>query len=374
MDFNRDGEVSFDEFVRWYSMSSALQNTEETRRQHQSTAAPSRGGDPSGDSTTTQTAAALSSTMKTPSGTSSKTEGRSTAEHAAPSAGTVPSPGRQPTAVVASRPRPVAEQTSRLMADLEELTLAKRPPDARSANGRSAASAGTAAAPSSAKMPKGTSRVVRQKQDQTTPWKPSVAASASARGRDRTVILAPTATSSWAIEDPSGRRVATDAEMDAFRERWLAGGTFSEGSGVKVEVPTNPRQGCGGGDGSTAEENLEKALELLTFLVNANADADTLIAALASRMIRNPTGRWEGLRTFSVVPFLPGVKCNSHAVRPNCTSSSYWGNDVAALWSVGLSLRDFSQTALLFVVLLLCGCKKKVRPVAETNAPAHSAH
>lgn len=262
MDFNRDGEVSFDEFVRWYSMSSAIQ--QERRQQQQSPPPPPP----------------------------------------------PMSPANQPadanfgmdTVVAPPSPAPLSNDgASRLMADLEGLVRTSRP---RGSNEGAAPGKQPLLPP---QMPGGSS--VPQRPLGTVDARScdgggrrlpagAAAAATDTGGGEFPVVLAPTAVSSWLVKEASGRRLATEAEKDAFREQWLAGGTVDEASASlpdsskKADGP-GAKAGFSNGSGgrSTAEEDLEKALQVLSLLVKASADADTLIAALASRMIRNPTGR-----------------------------------------------------------------------------------
>lgn len=266
--------MSFDEFVRWYLMSSAVQPDESLQPQEQSTQPAS--GQPAG---TKADIASVNDRATSPSSSESPTTQLMTP---APTAG-----------VSGSK----TDGASRLMADLEGLTRAIRP------RGQNAVGAPTNNQPppvlsGERVQQRSAASVVTGSQGGRGRHSPPGAAATDhvdTHGGDWPVVLAPTAVSSWSVEDASGRRVATDAEKDAFRERWLAGGTVSGNTGV-LRVPTSfpgasNEAGVTGGGRSAAEEDLEKAMELLSLLVKANADADTLIAALASRMIRNPTGR-----------------------------------------------------------------------------------
>lgn len=194
MDFNSDGEVSFDEFVRWYSMSTAHIKGE--------AGAASESPQEMGDGPSTETIFPAGDAMS--------------------SAPLVPPP--------------TGDGASRLIVDLEKrLTLDDR--------GR---------------------RLV------------------SSTLSDRPGVRLATSVSAKNIEK---RPEVTEAEREAARERWLAGGTHDGDLGL---VPCS--SGVSDHEASPAED-LEKALELLRVLVKANADADTLIAALASCIIRNPMGR-----------------------------------------------------------------------------------
>lgn len=274
MDINRDGEVSFDEFVRWYSMSSAVQPDESLQQREQSTRPAS--GQPPGtkaDIATVYDRATSPSSSKLPK---------------APLMAPAPAVGVSGSQI---------DGTSRLMADLEGLTRAI-PPRGQNAIGAPTNNQPPPMLQGSRVQQRPAASVATSSQGGRGRRSPPDAATTDrvdSRDGDWPVILAPTAVSSWSVEDASGRRVATDAEKDAFRERWLAGGTVRGNTGT-LTVPTSfpdasNEAGVGSGGRSAAEEDLEKAMEVLTLLVKANADADTLIAALASRMIRNPTGR-----------------------------------------------------------------------------------
>lgn len=189
MDFNSDGEVSFDEFVRWYSMSTALDEPPQ------------------------------------PQSTSGTTNAEAVAAPPAPEAALAPT-GGLPGVTLA----PAATKTrgSRLLTDIEK----------------------------SLALTGGSPTVIPPQQSST--WLAAAAAAAAGAGV-----------------------VSTEEEKEAARERWLAGDApdaGSEASGTKASD---------GGD--SAAKDLDKALEMLCVLVNAHADADTLVAALASQIIRNPS-------------------------------------------------------------------------------------
>lgn len=221
MDFNGDGEVSFEEFVRWYSMSSALDEEEvddSVTTSDSSGASPpsatiNAGGNPAA-------ATPLSGSMLA----------RTTDRFATNLA---PTPGGG---------------ASRLLADLEKsLTLTDR-------------TRGSAPPPGGQdKLP-------------------------AASPEDRPVVLSSSATSLGLASTLGLRLGATEVEKEAARERWLAGDT------TDLEVEVSGSEQSLSGEASVAKD-LEKALELLRVLLKANADADTLIAALASCIIRNPMGR-----------------------------------------------------------------------------------
>lgn len=230
MDFNRDGEVSFDEFVRWYSMSSA--RDDEDQPQHQS------------DATSPTSAVANGSAGLTPS-----TETTALART-----------DRVANALV---PAAAGGGASRLLADLEKsLSLT----DSRLRR---------------------TSSTDRPPQ-RSEPAEPTggIDLSAAARGEWPTTLTTPSPVSLGvaAAAVVAASFGGTEAEKESARERWLAGGTAES----EAEMPGAESTA---GDAS-ASKDLEKALELLCVLVKANADADTLIAALASCIIRNPMGRW----------------------------------------------------------------------------------
>lgn len=240
MDFNRDGEVSFDEFVRWYSMSTAL---DEPKQPHLQT-----------DAGCTPTVAAAA-------------DGAAVAPLSPESA--LARTGGIPTETLTSA---VNSRGSRLLADVEK-SLAL--------TGRSLGSA------------------------PTTPNQPRSAAMESARagaGTDDRIGMEPSAARGWSdLLSPRAAPVATMAaattddelvatteeEKEAARERWLAGGTAGD---ADTEAPIGKSNSMDGG-GDSAAQDLDKALEMLCVLVKANADADTLVAALASCIVRNPMGR-----------------------------------------------------------------------------------
>lgn len=251
MDFNRDGEVSFDEFVRWYSMSSATQQ-ERSQQQQRGQSPPPPTDRPADASFEMDTATAPPSPAP---------------------------PSKTQLVAPAAASSSKTNGASRLMADLEGLTRASRP---RGSN--------VPQRPVSAAAARSHDDTGRQRQ----PPGAAAAGAADTGGNEFPVVLAPTAVSSWLVKEASGRRLATEAEKDAFRERWLAGGTADEASAGLPDLSKEAERGGasgGGGGRSAAEEDLEKALQVLGLLVKASADADTLIAALASRMIRNLTGR-----------------------------------------------------------------------------------
>ena len=206
MDFNRDGEVTFDEFVRWYSMSTTNVQEEENM---------------SGGSVAVE-------------GSCATTALHDAAD--APPIGTVSTRVDELSTPLKST-TPAGDGASRLIVDLEKLTLVDR--------GR------------------------------------GLVSSAPGDGLDvRSAASETTAT----VGIGSG---VTEAQKEAAREQWLAGGrdeSYLDPVPPGFSVVSN-------GEASPAED-LEKALELLCVLVNANADADTLIAALASCIIHNPMGRY----------------------------------------------------------------------------------
>lgn len=252
MDFNRDGEVSFDEFVRWYSMSAALERPESSSPPDAFTTAAA---DDCADSVGASTATATVDAMAT----------------GPPSTGTsIARAGDVGKALTSSS----SSGASRLMADLETVTLSKRrasqpaPPPRRQQQQQQQRASNTAARPS-------------QLPPRPAP-RGEITDGSAGRG-EWPLVVAPSA-ASWGVEERVGAELeATETEKEAARERWLAGG--DAGSGVEM-----PRSEPKSVDVSAAED-LEKALELLCILVKASADADTLIAALASCMIRGPMGR-----------------------------------------------------------------------------------
>lgn len=232
MDINRDGEVSFDEFVRWYSMSSALDGQQRPPPPHSADTTTANSGNVTPTSSAADPGAPLTPSTETALAT---TDTFAT--------------GLAPTTTV------TGGGASRLLVDLEKSLLLTDPPHGR------AAPADEHPQRSREPLPVG-------------------------RGSD-VGVLTPAAASLGAaaatVEAEAGL-AATEAEKDAARERWLAGGTV-EGDAGLLQGADSTR-----GDASAAGD-LEKAMELLCVLVKANADADTLIAGLASCIIRNPMGR-----------------------------------------------------------------------------------
>lgn len=229
MDFNRDGEVSFDEFVRWYSMSSALDEPQQAA------------------SGTTPRVAAADEAAHPPSPETAlaRTGGFATTE---------------PVAHAATN-----SFGSRLLADVEKsLALTSTSPAANQPPRLAAADSTQAGAGS----------------DQTS------GIETSARGQ-LLASLAPPAGSLAALATAavaSAGLDSTEEEKQTARERWLAGGAADAGT------DTSEANSADGGD--LAAEDLDKALNILCVLVKAHADADTLVAALASQIIRNPMGRY----------------------------------------------------------------------------------
>ncbi|CAM9818622.1 unnamed protein product, partial [Hapterophycus canaliculatus] len=208
MDFNRDGEVSFDEFVRWYSVSVALDE-------------PQMDGG------------------------------------AVPIGVAVSQPGA-PLARTETLAAAAGSRASWLLADVEKsLALTGHP----------LASAPTAdQTPSSAAVQVSTSKAAADD---------GAGAESLKRGREIPNLIAATSATETG-------RVPTEKEKEAARERWLAGGAAEIGTKVAGKEATD----------DSASKDLEKALEMLCILVKGNADAETLVAALASCIIRNPMGRY----------------------------------------------------------------------------------
>lgn len=231
MDFDRDGEVSFDEFVRWYSMSTALNEPKQPPLQT--------------DAGTTPTVAA---------------DGEAVAPSSLESA--LARTGDLATKTIAPA---VGNGGSRLLADVEK-SLAL--------TGRSLGSAPAADQPRSAAAV-GSARAGAGSDDRV-----------GVESLARSGLLAPRAGSlaAMAAATAGAGRVPTEEEKEAARERWLAGGTVE--AGTETPIGTDLIDG-----GDSAAKDLDKALEMLCVLVKANADADTLVAALASCIIRNPMGR-----------------------------------------------------------------------------------
>lgn len=236
MDINRDGEVSFDEFVRWYSMSSALDkprstSSEQERGNNRSSPGEKGYADPGLQAPEKDTNASSTSSTRALSQTQ--------------------------TVLALTRHGSVAEPSkssstgaSRLVEDLRELSLTTSP----RRSGLDSVSKRHLLAP----------RDLTTRQGKNS-------GSSDPQG----VIHG-----SMSGKAPGGR-VPTEAEKDACRELWLAGGLVEENSPVS---PTSVAR-------RSASEDLERALEILCVLVKGGADADTLIAALASCMIRHSTGR-----------------------------------------------------------------------------------
>lgn len=203
MDFNRDGEVSFDEFVRWYSMSIALDETRTDDRADPIAAPPG---------------ASLART-----------------DTLAPAAGS---------------------RASWLLADVEKSLARLGHP--------------LASAPITDQMPYSAAVEFSTKAEADQ----RVEAKSLARGQEFPGLTA-------SIAAAGAELGPSEEEKEAVRERWLAGGAAEVGAkAVGNEAPDD-----------SASKDLEKALEMLCILVKGNADAETLVAALASCIIRNPMGR-----------------------------------------------------------------------------------
>lgn len=212
MDFNSDGEVSFDEFVRWYSMSTALDEKPQ-QLPVQTDVGPTSGS--SGNGGVAAPEVALTTRSKTLLSTGSR--------------------------LLADVEQSLA-LTSRQLGDMP---AADKPP-------RSAAAPPTDGGPND-----------------------NVGAAAPPPGKAWLGLLAaPTATAAAGLG-------VTEEEKEAARERWLSGAAAEPGT---VGSGTDPVD-------DSAAKDLEKALEMLRVLVRAHADVDTLVAALASCIIRNPMGR-----------------------------------------------------------------------------------
>lgn len=378
MDFNRDGEVSFDEFVRWYSMSTALQQTEQQKQKYQQhqqqpplTLAPiGRGGHESlvSEKTATTTEAGVSTPAAAVTTTSPSTE--STLARAG-TASTAADPGSSAGAF-------------RLLADLEGLTLADALPSRAGAARGEGSSASSTSLPA-VSMPPSSSSQRRNGNNRVPSRETQVvnAASCSTIGvsytggggggggamdssapdgarkgnDDGPVVLAPTSGDGvWAVDGGAagGRRAATEEEKNAFRERWLAGGVVAGDGAMVLETSV----GCGGGgtegpavaavETAAAAQDLERALEMLCVLVKGNADADTLIAALASCMIRNPTGRW----------VTANMLCGTTFLSHTCTEPSHWLHAVLPIQPphacrgrpVGVLERDNLRTRAVYII------------------------
>lgn len=243
MDFNRDGEVSFDEFLRWYSMSTA-DDSEQPPLQTDVGTIPTAPGAADG----VDEAVAPSSP-----------------ESALARTGSIATGTLGPA---------VGSRGSRLLADVEK-SLAL--------TGRSLGSTPTAAnEPRSAAVD--SDRAGAGSDDDI-----GVESSAT-RGQHWSGFFPPLTASlaeTAAATAGAGLVATTEKEKEAARERWLAGGTAVDAS---METPTGKTNSIDGG-GDSAAQDLDKALEMMCVLVKANADADTLVAALASCIVRNPMGR-----------------------------------------------------------------------------------
>lgn len=237
MDFNSDGEVSFDEFVRWYSMSTALDEPEQPPLPTDAGTTPAVAAKADGE------AVAPSS----PESSLARASGIATETHAPA----------------------VDSRGSRLLADVEKsLALTDR-------------SLGSALVAANQPRPAAV--------DFARPGD----GSDSRNGVESSGLLSPRAASLAAIAAATAGAgfvaATTEEEKEAARERWLAGGAAVE-AGTETPIgKSNSMDGGGGGD--SAAQDLDKALEMLCVLVKANADADTLVAALASCIVRNPMGR-----------------------------------------------------------------------------------
>lgn len=211
MDFNSDGEVSFDEFVRWYSMSTAL--------------------DEKSQQLPVQADVGPASTRSSNGGVA-------------------------PPEVALTRSKTLLSTGSRLLADVEQsLALTSRQLGNMPAADKLPCSA---AAPPTDGGPND-----------------NVGAAAPSPGKAWLGLsAAPIATAGAGLG-------VTEEEKEAARERWLSGAAAEPGA---VGSGTDPVD-------DSAAKDLEKALEMLRVLVRAHADVDTLVAALASCIIRNPMGR-----------------------------------------------------------------------------------
>lgn len=277
MDFNSDGEISFDEFVRWYSMSSALdkprQSSQDQGRQHLDRPAGGTGymnpnlQTPEEELGTRQVNSAADSTLSSPQTT--------TLAHASNIA-------------TALAPKTTGG-TSRLIADLKGLVHKKRP----RGSGKEAPSSGHSLAHTKSTFRRGKSEAVpgahgsdasppSRALDRRSAARVSGRSGAARKGSEWPVIFTPSPNGGFWVEgsDVTGGRVITEAEKNECREIWLASGAVKGGKTLQ-QPPTVER---------SASEDFERALDVLCVLVKAGADADTLIAALASCMIRNPTG------------------------------------------------------------------------------------
>ncbi|CAM9232588.1 unnamed protein product [Ectocarpus fasciculatus] len=220
MDFNSDGEVSFDEFVRWYSMSTALDEKPQKLPVPTDDVGPATSANPGdgGGVAAPEVAFTRSKTLLSTAGS----------------------------------------RGSRLLADVEQsLALTSRQLGNVPAADKSPRSA--AAPPADGG---GSNDGVR--------------AAAPAPGKAWLGLSAgPVATAGAGLG-------VTEEEKEAARERWLSGAAAEPGTVGSGADPVN----------DSAAKDLEKALEMLRVLVRAHADVDTLVAALASCIIRNPMGRY----------------------------------------------------------------------------------
>ncbi|CAM9117157.1 unnamed protein product [Choristocarpus tenellus] len=99
------------------------------------------------------------------------------------------------------------------------------------------------------------------------------------------------------VMQSSKERSMTHEEKNVLRERWLAGDLAENVYTPSVEQPRN-----------SASSDLKQALEIVQILVKAHADSDTIIAALASSIIRNPLGRYNlGVIEEQFGPIIRGI-------------------------------------------------------------------
>lgn len=279
MDFDRDGKVSFDEFVRWYSMSSALdkplQPLPEEGQEHDRYTGTRGYTDP--DLEDADDGGGATGGADSPSQTALVPAGRRA----------VAAPSRTP------------DGASRLLADLEGLSLHKEGLDL---NNTPRLDSRREESPPARGLARGQSSV-EQREGGT---------GRGSRGRGLAGRNLPRGQANWTAvpgrstgrslrgvgSDATGMpsAVSTEAEKDATRERWLSGAVVTSPEGRTLDARLDAtldatswvRPSAFGG---SASDDLERALDMLRVLVKASADADTLIAALASCMIRNTSGR-----------------------------------------------------------------------------------
>ncbi|CAM9468936.1 unnamed protein product, partial [Laminaria digitata] len=216
MDFNMDGEVSFDEFVRWYSMSSALDEQEQDPPQ--SDAAP-----PPTPTTPTASAAAGEAAAAAAAPTVAVAAAKGDPTVAPPAEATTLARAERAATGLSPPPAAGGRGASRLLSDLEKsFTRADRTlGTAAPIQQRSPISTVPATAPTLASV------TVPATAQATAPA--GRVAAESAASRKRPIVLVPSV-GSLTLEAAIGAGLSpTEAEKEAARERWLAGGVSNVG-------------------------------------------------------------------------------------------------------------------------------------------------